>query len=204
MSFLVVESGGQQAQAALYTAGQELLKAGCVCADQLPLLLKELVGTTSTETPLQRVIVARGPGRYTSLRMGIAAALGIGAGLSIPTQGVGSWLGVADSPRWLGGDAGRTRAYFLRTDLPSRVAEQGMKLVDFEEMESWIATQEPGSVGLLAPAGKLVEWLGLPVFRPTHAELLRASRALPLEPGPVEPVYPQPAAAIPPSLSQRS
>ena len=47
------------------------------------------------KTNLQGIAVGQGPGSYTGLRIGIAAALGLGRGLGIPVMGVDTLQAVA-------------------------------------------------------------------------------------------------------------
>ncbi|QQL45348.1 tRNA (adenosine(37)-N6)-threonylcarbamoyltransferase complex dimerization subunit type 1 TsaB [Sulfuriroseicoccus oceanibius] len=54
--------------------------------------LLEALGTA----PLDRIVVATGPGSYTGIRIGIAAANGIAAARSCPVIGVPSVLGLGD------------------------------------------------------------------------------------------------------------
>ncbi len=53
----------------------------------LPLALEVLRAAGKKPADLQRIAVLRGPGSFTGLRIGLAAARGLGLGLSIPVLG---------------------------------------------------------------------------------------------------------------------
>jgi tRNA threonylcarbamoyladenosine biosynthesis protein TsaB len=109
---------------ALAEAGQEL---GSVAAEGWPAsllsLLRELLGAVSHRPDagldeLEAVAVATGPGRYTSLRSGVAFAKGLSAARGLPLVGVPTVAAMAAAAGLERGGvlipAGRGRFYFTR------------------------------------------------------------------------------------------
>jgi tRNA threonylcarbamoyl adenosine modification protein YeaZ len=117
----------------LASVAGELLDAEVIrdepVAASLPRVLGRMLGRVDTA-----VVVVTGPGTYTGVRAGMAAALGIAQARELPLHGVGSLEVLAcGDPDALGGDwvvadAGRGALYAARRDEaahPSRVLVAG-------------------------------------------------------------------------------
>jgi tRNA threonylcarbamoyladenosine biosynthesis protein TsaB len=63
----------------------------------MPMIERAMGRAGRAYADLDRVAVAVGPGSFTGLRVGIAAAQGIGLAANIPVVGISSFLGVVDA-----------------------------------------------------------------------------------------------------------
>lgn len=104
MIVLGIESSTPVASAALVTEGglkgEIILNIGLTHSEQLLPLIDDLL--TQTRIPLSQVegiAVARGPGSFTGLRIGMATAKGLAQGRGIPLVGVSTLLGLAETQR---------------------------------------------------------------------------------------------------------
>lgn len=90
---------------------------GASVATSLPGLLQRVLSES-----VGAVVVVVGPGTYTGVRAGMAAALGIAQARGLPLHGIGSLEVVAATPlpgsysgSWVAADAGRGALYAART-----------------------------------------------------------------------------------------
>ncbi|OUU23242.1 MAG: tRNA (adenosine(37)-N6)-threonylcarbamoyltransferase complex dimerization subunit type 1 TsaB [Planctomycetia bacterium TMED53] len=108
---LMIETSQRQGSVALGTVGGDLIEElpfspGLVHGKELLPRIDELVSKHGTRSQLGMVAVSRGPGSFTGIRIGVAAAKAIGWGLGIPTIGLSSLecmihgLGPDSSGRW--------------------------------------------------------------------------------------------------------
>ena len=108
---LMIETSQRQGSVALGTiAGEfideQLFSPGLVHSKELLPRIDDLIGTHGSRSQLGVVAVSRGPGSFTRIRIGVAAAKAIGWGLGIPTLGLSSLecmihgLGPQVSGRW--------------------------------------------------------------------------------------------------------
>ncbi len=104
---------------------------GASVATSLPGLLQRLLSDT-----VGAVVVVIGPGTYTGVRAGMAAALGVAQGRGLPLYGVGSLEVIAATPlpgsyagSWVAADAGRGALYVAST--PSAATPRRMLLSEF-------------------------------------------------------------------------
>lgn len=122
--------------------------------------------------PPNRLVVGTGPGSYSGIRVGIAAATGLALALGCPLAGLCSLLRPDLGVRYqVAGDA-RRGAWFL--------AEiSGARLLAPPGLMEWEALQQ----ALKPPAFTMDEDspLKLPLLRPDAAQLLQVARALPPE-----------------------
>jgi len=96
--------------------GAEVVR-GAQVATSLPGLLLQMI-----TDDLRAVVVVVGPGTYTGVRAGMAAALGIAQARGLPLHGVGSLEVIASAPlsrahvgSWVAADAGRGALYVATT-----------------------------------------------------------------------------------------
>ena len=107
--------------------GAEVVRGASVATSLPGLLQRMLTGTVGA------VVVVVGPGTYTGVRAGMAAALGVAQARGLPMYGVGSLEVIASTPvpgsysgSWVAADAGRGALYVASTPsaaTPRRVLE---------------------------------------------------------------------------------
>jgi tRNA threonylcarbamoyl adenosine modification protein YeaZ len=141
---------------------------------------------------LQRIVIGLGPGSYTGVRIGIAAAQGISWSRNVPVIGLPSVIGVEDENFILCGDA-RRGAYFT-----ARIADGWLSgEIIQHDAAAFKATHEAES-GLVWYSFDAKVPLGLEgviLIKPSAAVLAKRAAALPdesifaLEEQPLEPVY---------------
>jgi tRNA threonylcarbamoyladenosine biosynthesis protein TsaB len=109
----------------------EVVRGGSV-ATSLPGLLQRMLTHT-----VGAVVVVVGPGTYTGVRAGMAAALGIAQARGLPLYGVGSLEVIAATPlpgaytgSWVAADAGRGALYVAST--PSAAAARRLLVSEFD------------------------------------------------------------------------
>jgi tRNA threonylcarbamoyl adenosine modification protein YeaZ len=150
--------------------------------------------------PPEHVIVGTGPGSYTGVRIGIAAAHGIATGLGLPWSGHDSLSTLSDEETFhVVGDA-RRDGFYLATIRGGRMAA-------------------PPEIHPLAELAERLDGLTNPIYttdaRPLDPRLVKRSPSAvrlavhaadaPAAPGPIEPIYlraphiTQPTKALPPS-----
>ena len=99
-SILALESGGRACSAALWRAGSILVEE-CVPTDHghatllMPMIERVMVSGGCAYADLDRIAVAAGPGSFTGLRVGLAAALGLALASGVPAVGISSFQAVA-------------------------------------------------------------------------------------------------------------
>lgn len=106
-SFLTIESAIRGGSIALFSNGRLLVSRvgdGAVSRseDLLPNVAEMLNEAGVPATQLELIIVSRGPGSFTGIRIGIATAMGLGDSLSIPVLGVSLFDAIGrslDEPR---------------------------------------------------------------------------------------------------------
>ncbi len=97
---LILETSGRVGQAAL-AAGDQLLRARPLdetrrhARDLAPAVVELLAAESWKPRDLNGVIVSRGPGSYTGLRVGIMAAKVLAYAVGIPVVGVDTFLAIA-------------------------------------------------------------------------------------------------------------
>jgi tRNA threonylcarbamoyl adenosine modification protein YeaZ len=146
--------------------------------------LGRLLQAARAHDGVDRVVVGTGPGSYTGIRIGIAAAHGVAAAMGVPWTGWNSLAALDDSPRFhVLGDARRGGFFHA-------VVEHGRIL----------GTPEIHPLDML---DRCIESLDAPVFttdpKPLHPAMLARSPSAarlavlaagePLQPGPIEPLY---------------
>jgi tRNA threonylcarbamoyl adenosine modification protein YeaZ len=95
--------------------------------------MDEVLRSASCSMPsVERVAVGRGPGAFTGLRVGLALAQGIGAGLGIPTIGIGSLRAMA-------------------AGVPGALAGDRWPVIDARRDELFVACYRADGTELLAP-----------------------------------------------------
>ena len=126
------------------------------------------------EGTVAAIVVVVGPGSYTGLRSGMAAALGVAHARDLPLFGTGSLDVVAAGAAaagatrgWAAVDAGREALYVARfSSSPERLETQAPRRVP-------VAAFEPGEVAVFSP-----DRLALPDVRAIDASIALA-RAVP-------------------------
>jgi len=97
---LALESGGRACSAALWRAGS-ILAEECVPTDHghatllIPMIERVMAAGGCRYQALSRIAVAAGPGSFTGLRVGLAAALGLALASGVPAVGISSFQAVA-------------------------------------------------------------------------------------------------------------
>lgn len=101
---------------------------------------------------LDGIVVGTGPGSYTGVRIGIAAAQGVALSKGVPVIGLSSLAAVADLPRFgVIGDARRGRVYLAEMQGPEMVKIQLVPIgnaaseIEGFNLEHWL-TCELGSL----------------------------------------------------------
>jgi tRNA threonylcarbamoyladenosine biosynthesis protein TsaB len=157
----------------LASPGGELIDGAVVHGESvgaaLPPLLARMLGSVDIA-----VVVVTGPGTYTGVRAGMAAALGVGQARDLPLHGVGSLEVINCGPRqsgvgdpWLVADAGRGALYAARASGASHAVR--ILLADFdpggEPVHSADDLPVPGLVAV-DPASALARSVGIALARP--------------------------------------
>lgn len=115
--------------------------------------IHRLVGSADLEVrDISAVIVGRGPGSFTGVRIGVAAAKGIAQGLGAPLYGVGTLDAIAERFAGRDGLVGIVGDAMRREVYPAlfRCSEEGVRRLTPDEVafpadiaERWLATGEP-------------------------------------------------------------
>ncbi len=157
---LMIETSQRQGSIALGTVAgefidEQLFSPGLVHSKELMPRIDDLIGQHGSRSQLGIVAVSRGPGSFTGIRIGVAAAKAIGWALGIPTLGLsslecmihglgeetrGHWAAILDAS---GGD--RDLGIFDLNDGKIEVIEDE-RAVRVEELPSLI-TEGMGVVG---------------------------------------------------------
>jgi tRNA threonylcarbamoyladenosine biosynthesis protein TsaB len=91
-NFLVIDTAYSGFTIGIHYAGQKFLYQEDTSRDQASNLLPQidllLKKTLLNKTDLDFIVVSRGPGSFTGIRLGIAAAQAIGLALNIPVYGI--------------------------------------------------------------------------------------------------------------------
>jgi tRNA threonylcarbamoyladenosine biosynthesis protein TsaB len=104
VSLLAIDSGGRACSAALWRSGrrsggiaaQETIASDHGQAAQLMPLIERVMAKAGTGyADLDRIAVAVGPGSFTGLRVGLAAAIGLGLAVARPVVGISSFQAAA-------------------------------------------------------------------------------------------------------------
>jgi tRNA threonylcarbamoyladenosine biosynthesis protein TsaB len=116
---------------------------GEAVATSLPGLLQGML-----TGPIAALVVVVGPGTYTGVRAGMAAALGVAQARGLPLHGIGSLEVVAATPlpgsyadSWVAADAGRGALYIART--ATAAAPQRVLLSEFDAGGGVVFSTEP-------------------------------------------------------------
>ena len=122
MTVLTLDSSSQTAAVGIYRDGAALyesfLHTGLTHSETLGLMLEDAFRVTRLRAAdLDQIAVTNGPGSFTGLRIGVAAALGLGTGANVPVVGVSTLEALAQSAAHMNGlicpvlDARRSQVY---------------------------------------------------------------------------------------------
>lgn len=168
-----------------------------------PLIDRLLVEAGVQRRDLDRIAVTCGPGSFTGVRVGLAAARGLGVGLGIPVIGLDT-LSVlaaalpADAPALAAIDARRGEVYLRLTDAAGAVTVPPQALAIAEA----VAAVPPGTaavgsgVAVLRAAGADLPPAAAIDVDPV--DLARLAAALPAPAGPPSALYLRAPDAVPP------
>jgi tRNA threonylcarbamoyl adenosine modification protein YeaZ len=155
---LAIETGSRSCSVVVYADAHDVPAVEHETTDHghatllMPMIERALQKAGCAYADLSRVAVAVGPGSFTGLRVGLAAAQGIGLAAGIPVVGISSFLTVA---RGIESERDGRRVFVL---LDSRREEPFLAEID----ERLQFAQPPSVVGLdaldaiLAPARPLI------------------------------------------------
>ncbi|HEY5961596.1 MAG TPA: tRNA (adenosine(37)-N6)-threonylcarbamoyltransferase complex dimerization subunit type 1 TsaB [Polyangiaceae bacterium] len=137
MLVLALETSSQRGSVALVEDGRLMAHA---CHDEpnahgerlLGLMERVLHVAGRSMRTIDRIAVGRGPGAFTGLRVGLALAQGIGAGLGIPAIGIGSLRAMAAA-------------------VPDQIDGDRWPIMDARRDEVFVACFRPDGTELLAP-----------------------------------------------------
>ena len=182
---LVLDTGHARCQCALLLSGGETLS---IADDRARGHAEVLIGQIDTllaragigYAALDRVAVTTGPASFTGLRVGLAAAKGIGFACKIPVIGVGTLMalslsGAPNKPLTVLIDARRGEAYRQKFSAP------GMALTPPEHLPLDAARAQ-------VQPGEMVLGLDAPLFVPIES-LVRFAATLDPASHPAEPEY---------------
>jgi tRNA threonylcarbamoyl adenosine modification protein YeaZ len=120
MSVLAIDTSSRsRVVCVLATPDGEMLDSEVVRGEPVAAALPRMLGRLLAQVD-GAVVVVTGPGTYTGVRAGMAAALGVAQALGLPLHGVGSLEVVASAPAlessddWVVSDAGRGALYAAR------------------------------------------------------------------------------------------
>ena len=165
---LMIETSQRQGSIALGTiAGdfieEQLFSPGLVHSKELLPRIDNLIGKHGHRSQLGIVAVSRGPGSFTGIRIGVAAAKAIGWGLGIPTLGLSSLdcmihgLGPQVSGRWAaildasGGDRDLGIFEIEQDQIKVLEDERAVRIEDLQELIT------PG-MGVVGSGCRDVDW----------------------------------------------
>lgn len=137
-----------------------------------PRIQELLAGLGLQAADLGAVVCSRGPGSFTGLRIGLAAAKGLSAGLDIPVLGVSSLDAMARCfAHWPGLclcllDARKQRFY-------GSLYRQGQAVADHQDRELAEYLQQAGRLAASGPATALPLLVATPHLGVVQAELAR-------------------------------
>jgi tRNA threonylcarbamoyladenosine biosynthesis protein TsaB len=167
-------------------------------AELLPRLLELLARADRALPDVTALAVGTGPGSFTGLRVAMALAKGLAAGLGRPLVGVpslGAWLDAEPDAVAAITRAGAREAYLLVRDAGE------VRIVDRDEL--------PSPDGPFVAAAELAAAFGLAGARPPRAAAaiaIRAAQRLGAEPGgddlrTLEPIYLRAPRGVPPAAA---
>jgi tRNA threonylcarbamoyladenosine biosynthesis protein TsaB len=130
----------------LATPEGELVDSEVIRGETVAASLPQVLGRMLVRVD-RAVVVVTGPGTYTGVRAGMAAALGIAHAQGLPLHGVGSLEVVAAAVTeagddgWVVADAGRGAMYAARTSDAAAVSR--LNIADFEARAARVFSSEP-------------------------------------------------------------
>ena len=98
---LAIETGGRSCSVAVFASLAEVLACEHENTDHgqatllMPMVERAMSKAGCDYSDLARIAVAVGPGSFTGIRVGLAAALGLGLASGVPVIGISSFLAVA-------------------------------------------------------------------------------------------------------------
>ncbi len=173
MSVLAIDTSSRsRLVCVLTTADGDLLESEVIrdqpVAVSLPPALARMLATVD-----RAVVVVTGPGTYTGVRAGMAAALGVAHVRRLPLHGIGSLEVVASGDPdaapgdWVVSDAGRGALYVAHVGdaaNPSRIRQ-----ADFDAVGARVVSSDGGAIAgviLVDPARALARAVPLALSRP--------------------------------------
>ena len=177
MTVLAIDTSSRRRVVCLTASREGLVSRALVANDvdidrELPPALSELLSEA-----VAHVVVVIGPGSYTGVRAGMAAALGVAHARGLPLHGVSSLDAVAAAARaagahsgWALADAGRHAVYAGRFDPGGVDAWSRIELAGFEPGDAAVYAADPIAVA------------GLQLIEPAEAVALAIPLALALPP----------------------
>lgn len=146
MLVLAIETSSRRGSAALLDAGQLLAEAfhdePNAHGERLLALIDEVFARANRDRmQIDRIGVGRGPGAFTGLRIGLALAQGIAAGLHVPAVGIGSLRAMAAA-------------------VPGQRSGYRWPVLDARRGELFVACYDEQAVELIAPRAVRQEHFG--------------------------------------------
>ena len=146
--------------------------------------LGRLLASATHHGGVDRVVVGTGPGSYTGIRIGIAAAHGIATAMAVPWAGWNSLAAMDDSPRFhVLGDARRGGFFHAVVENGRITGEPEIQMLDAlpDVMTSLDAPAFTTDAVPMHPA--------MIPRAPSAARLATVAACQPMATGPVEPLY---------------